>query len=107
MFNKFGCDSEYHPNACFEAMKSKTCQNNECEFFQILGTKKWGLNCYPDQHCSSSLVFHKAKEPWEVGTEKMAEQMEKMMQWQLNQALLHPSLPQSLPLFLVRKYSFT
>ena len=42
-FNKSGCTEEcefYHPKACFESMKTKTCKRSECKFFHIHGTKK-------------------------------------------------------------------
>ena len=42
-FKKFGCEENcenYHPKACFEAMKNKTCKRPECKFFHVSGTKK-------------------------------------------------------------------
>lgn len=43
-FNKAaGCNEEcefYHPMACFESMKTKTCKRTDCKFYHILGTKK-------------------------------------------------------------------
>ena len=41
--NKNGCSEEcefYHPRACFEAMKTKTCKRNDCKYFHMAGTKK-------------------------------------------------------------------
>ena len=42
-FNKLGCEEScqnYHPKACFEAMKTKTCKRSGCKFYHIAGTKK-------------------------------------------------------------------
>ena len=42
-FNKLGCEENcgnYHPKACFEAMKTKNCKRPDCKFYHILGTKK-------------------------------------------------------------------
>ena len=45
-FNKNnGCSENcehYHPKACFESMKTKTCKRIDCKFFHIIGTKKEG-----------------------------------------------------------------
>ena len=107
-FNKSGCEescTNYHPKACFEAMKSKTCNRQGCKFYHISGTKKTetaanvGNNVTqtltqvqtPTQNSFSpiapkgndkELVFQKAKEPWELAIEKMAAQMEMLMKWQ-------------------------
>ncbi len=38
-----GCDStscgQFHPNACRDSLKSRTCQREECRFFHLKGTK--------------------------------------------------------------------
>ena len=50
--NKNGCTENcelYHPRACFEAMKTKTCKRIDCKFFHITETKK-------DDNSSSSNV---------------------------------------------------
>ena len=42
-FNKSGCDKDceyYHPKACYESMKSKTCSRKDCYFYHLQGTKK-------------------------------------------------------------------
>ena len=85
---------------------SKSCLKNDCKFYHVIGMKK--SESKPDSTPSTSQeivspsntpnailtasppspissVFHKVKKPWENEIEKMAEQMEKMMQWQLNQ----------------------
>ena len=42
-FNKnHGCKDEcefFHPRACYEAMKTKTCKRTACKFYHIAGTK--------------------------------------------------------------------
>ena len=46
-FNKNGCTEDcefYHPKACFESMKTKTCKRHDCKFFHITGTKKEETN---------------------------------------------------------------
>ena len=98
-FNKSGCEEScenYHPKACFEAMKSKTCNRTGCKFFHITGTKKSdnASATVTPIHTSNSFsqlaqnqsakeqIFQKAKEPWELAIEKMSMQMEQMMKWQ-------------------------
>ena len=37
-FNKNGCEescTNYHPKACFEAMKNKTCKRPDCKFYHL------------------------------------------------------------------------
>ena len=101
-FNKNGCEEScenYHPKACFEAMKTKTCNRNDCKFFHLTGTKKKivdGKSPAPiqiqtsnspsplasAQNTNTESVFQKDKEPWELAIEKMSAQMEMMMKWQ-------------------------
>ena len=96
-FNKSGCEEScvnYHPKACFEAMKSKTCSRTGCKFYHVSGTKKSEGVTTPTVSTSNSFnpiaqsqatnvpVFQKAKEPWELAIEKMSAQMEMMMRWQ-------------------------
>ena len=109
-FNKInGCSEEcdqYHPMACFESMKTKTCKRPDCKFYHINGTKKEELltgqtnglinsqnngNLNPGTQGSSNQgsyqnatliqpqVFQETRQPWEIAIEKMATQMEKMM----------------------------
>ena len=98
-FNKNGCEEscvDYHPKACFEAMKSKTCKRPDCKFFHVSGTKKSeavtsnqvpvptsnSFSPIASNSSNTEQVFHKDKEPWEQAIEKMAVQMEMMMKWQ-------------------------
>ena len=41
--NKNECNEEcesYHPRACFESIKSKTCKRSDCKFYHLNGTKR-------------------------------------------------------------------
>ena len=87
-FNKNGCEEScdnYHPKACFEAMKTKTCKRDGCKFFHISGTKKAAQTVtisspIPTSNPFSPLagkatpndqVFQKEKERWELAIEKL------------------------------------
>ena len=40
--NKNGCDNKcgkFHPNACRDSLKDKTCIRNDCRFYHLKGTK--------------------------------------------------------------------
>ena len=108
-FNKNnGCTEEcefYHPMACFESMKSKTCKRSECKFYHINGTKKeetltGNMNGQATTHnngtqnvnnttnnkeetSKNEQVFQLPKQSWEIALERMTIQMEKIMDWQL------------------------
>jgi hypothetical protein len=115
-FNKTsGCGEDceyYHPMACFESMKTKTCKRGDCKFYHITGTKKeenltgslighnqahntsgsnngnGNFNAHPSnnynnsQQNGTSSVFQEARQPWEIAIEKMASQMQMMMSLQ-------------------------
>ena len=63
-FNKnHGCTEEcdqYHPKACFESMKTKTCRRSECKFFHISGTKKEDPNggTHINSHSNGNKYIH-------------------------------------------------
>ena len=107
-FNKNGCEMEctnFHPKACFESMKTKTCQRMDCKFYHLSGTKKLEMTTrtkqtnflskntfntgerHSTQESNKDSAFYQAKAPWEIAIEKMAAQMQTMMnlqQMQLN-----------------------
>ena len=135
-FNKSGCSENcefYHPKACFDSMKTKSCKRPDCKFFHTIGTKREeghsnsnnnnnnsnngnngnngnnhdnknpgnnsGSNTYSNvngsQNSYQTPVFHEARQPWESAIERMAAQLEKMMNIQLSfhtqiQPLLQP-----------------
>ena len=100
------CD-QYHPMACFESMKTKTCKRHECNFYHINGTKKDEMpkgqmngqnntqnngnignthqnnasngNTNQSTNQSQPQVFQETRQPWEIAIERVASQMEKMM----------------------------
>ena len=113
--NKSGCTEEcefYHPRACFEALKTKTCRRADCRFFHLTGTKREegsstnseqfgnpgncntgnnnsngknnnvSNNLNNSQQTSTAPVFQEARQPWDIAIERMANQMEKMMSLQ-------------------------
>ncbi len=110
-----GCSEDceyYHPMACFESMKTKTCKRGDCKFYHITGTKKEenptgsligqsqahntsgpnSGNCnfnahstnnsYNSQQNGTGSVFQETRQPWEIAIEKMANQMQMMMSLQ-------------------------
>ena len=114
-FNKSnGCSEDcdqYHPMACFELMKTKSCKRPECKFYHINCTKKeeglhgltsdnrtsqtgntgtgnqTGSSNGNNSQCTSGMQqqqqdFQEARQPWEIAIERMANQMEKMMSLQ-------------------------
>ena len=51
-FNEKGCSNKncayFHPNACRDSLKTKTCPRSECRFYHLTGTKRGTRNTeYP------------------------------------------------------------
>ena len=102
-------------------MKTKTCKRTECKFFHITGTKKEDNNTqgnpndnagnngnnitnFPNNPSapqqSQTPVFQEARQPWEIAIDKMAAQMERIMNLQQSfqtqiQPLLQPQRNQN------------
>ena len=58
-FNAKGCEekcNDYHPKACYEAIKQKTCQRVACKFFHINGTKNQNNSLIPLKECPTHRV---------------------------------------------------
>lgn len=133
-FNDKGCEescNKFHPRACFESMKSKTCNRNDCKYYHLTGTKiitkqyeghqtnsqpyqgqklfqtsnKYNPLSMPQtsELTQESVVFQKSTAPWEIAIEKIASQMEKMIKWQ--HSFMEQDKSKTLPMFHPQKSS--